>query len=144
MLDIATGIMAYNRTARRSQHVRFLYHSSDPLVVTVMIPDFHGDWVTWTLPRNTLSDAFIQPHQPDIGDVHMRRVGGRFLLTLYPGQHATVLSFPADALYEFLAATRTVMPPCRSGGSCERYCPECAQLRNNLDLTLSTLLELPF
>ena len=143
MPGIATGVMAYNRTARRTQQVRWHYNRQSPLTVTAMIPALRGDadWIEWILSRQTIGDAFISPQDVPGTDAHMKLEADRFLLTLRPdAPDATVLSLPSDQMWEFLTSTHKIVPPCRHRGQCTGIgrddCPECWVLDNQLDATL--------
>lgn len=147
MLGISVGIMGYNRTARRTQQIRWYYDATDPTVITLKIPDFRGAWVEWALPRDMFDDAYLHPVSLPSGDAHAGIANERFAVKLcsQPGKdgirrHHCVISFPAEAVWEFLATSRKLVPPCTNNGQCAEDCIECSLIADVLDATLSALL----
>lgn len=147
MLGISTGVMGYNRTARRSQQIRWFYDSTDPTVITLKIPDFRGSWVEWTLPRDLFSDAFLHPVSLPSGDAQAWTASGRFAIQLCSQpdkygvrRHHCIISFPAETVWEFITTARKLVPPCANSGQCAEDCLECALVSDILNAALSVLL----
>jgi hypothetical protein len=156
MFGLSTGVMAYNRTARRRQQIRWYYDRNDPTAVTFSVPALNGtnEWAEWAISRDALGDAYLHPVGPVVGyGVRMHLRGERLIITVRgvyfdddnrPVDCETTLSLPAGPVWEFLLSTHKVVPPCSDAGRCEGIarddCLECTLLSAGLDATLVSLL----
>ena len=148
MLDLLVSVMAYNRTARKTQQSFWSYDSSDPTAVGLRMPTGGGVWAEWSLSRAMLGDAYVRDQYPDGGDLCLRLLPGdeRLVIIFYPhDDHPTVVSFPAGEVWEFLCGARKAVPPCPDGGRCvgivRDACPECCLVGADLDLRLAAMLD---
>lgn len=156
MFGLSTGVMAYNRTARRRQQIRWYYDRNDPTAVTFSVPALNGtnEWAEWTISRTALGDAYLHPVGPVAGyGVRMHLRGERLIVTVrgvyfdddkLPVDAETTLSLPAGLVWEFLLSTHKIVPPCSDAGRCVGIvrddCPECTLLSIGLGAILAELL----
>lgn len=150
MLGMSTGVMGYNRTARRRQQIFWAYDATDPAAITIRIPALVGvsRWIEWTFSRAMLGDAYLRPQRPQGSDIHIMLSGERLVLRLTGStghrdnrRHSAVFSFPAGAVWEFLLATHKIVPPCRHNGRCGLgdNCFECDLISDVLTASLASM-----
>lgn len=152
MFGLTTGVMAYNRTARKRQQIIWNYDGGDPLAVTFHIPCIKGtnEWVEWQVSREELGNAYVRPPEvaPRGTDVYIELYAKRerLIITLYPGATGqTVISLPSGEIWEFLRHTHKSVPPCTDGGRCvgivREDCLECTLVGSVLEAALPELLD---